>query len=166
MGFSFLGMVVPVSDNRQSQRLFAKRATRCRLNPAAMNLRSRFGVAADWPLTYRELEPHYEQAERILGVAGRAEGSFRPRRTPYPLPAHAVSYASRRVLATGASLGLRWEPNSLAITSQPYDGRPGCNYCANCRRGCPRGDKGSADVSFLRHASESGRCTVPMFLRK
>jgi len=41
-----------------------------------------------------------------------------------------------------------------------YDGRPGCNYCANCTRGCPRTDKGSVDVTFIRKALASGYCTV------
>lgn len=131
-----------------------------RLNPASMSMHSKFGVAADWPVSYDELEPWYEQAESIQGVAGRLEGGLRPRRGPYPLPAHRVSYASSVVIDRTDSLGLQWEPNSLAINSVPYDGRPACNYCANCNRGCPRGDKGSVDVTFLRHALGTGRCTL------
>ena len=46
------------------------------------------------------------------------------------------------------------------MLSQPYDGRPGCNYCNNCARGCPRLDKGSADVTFMRHAMATGKCTL------
>lgn len=131
-----------------------------RLNPASMSMHAKFGVAADWPMSYDELEPWYEQAESIQGVAGRLEGSLRPRRSPYPLPAHRLSYASSVVVNRTGSLGLQWEPNSLAITSAPYDGRPACNYCANCNRGCPRGDKGSVEVTFLRHALATGRCSL------
>ena len=40
------------------------------MNPASMQMRSRFGVAADWPVSYAELEPFYVEAERVLGVAG------------------------------------------------------------------------------------------------
>jgi len=131
-----------------------------RLNPEAMRMRTRFGVAADWPFDYGTLEPYYEIAERIVGVAGPGRRSLRPRRSDHPLPPHATGYASRRIVATGAALGMQWEANSQAILSSPYDGRPGCNYCANCLRGCPRTDKGSADVTFLRKARESGRCTL------
>jgi len=131
-----------------------------RLNPVSMRMRSRFGVAADWPLTYAELEPYYAEVERIVGVAGPAEGSGRPRSAPYPLPAHALSYATQR-LATGyGALGLSMVPNSLAALSQPYDGRPPCNYCGNCGRGCPRLDKGSVDITFIRRARESGRLEI------
>ncbi len=131
-----------------------------RLHPESMRMRTRFGVAADWPFDYDVLEPYYEIAEHIVGVAGPGTRSARRRRTEHPLPAHAISYASRRIVATGPALGMRWEPNSQAILSRPYDGRPGCNYCANCLRGCPRNDKGSADVTFVRKALESGRCTL------
>ncbi len=130
-----------------------------RLHPAAMKMYSRFGVAVDWPLDYSDLEPYYEAAERLIGVAGPAR-SLRPRRTAFQLPAHPPSYASRRLMAIGPALGLQWEANSLAILSRPYDGRPRCNYCANCHRGCPRADKGSADVTFMGHAMATGKCTL------
>ena len=41
-----------------------------RLHPAAMKMKSRFGVAGDWPLEYSELEPYYCEAEQLIGVAG------------------------------------------------------------------------------------------------
>jgi len=131
-----------------------------RLHPDSMRMRTRFGVAADWPFDYDALEPCYEIAERIVGVAGPGKRSLRRRRSEHPLPAHPISYASRRIAATGAALGMQWEANSQAILSQPYDGRPGCNHCANCLRGCPRNDKGSVDVTFVRKARASGRCTL------
>jgi choline dehydrogenase-like flavoprotein len=131
-----------------------------RLNPRAMRLRSEHGVGADWPLDYAELEPWYTQAERVAGIAGPAQTAQRPRREPCPLPAHDLSYASRKLANGAASLGWGWEPNTLAALSSPYDGRPSCNYCLQCTRGCPRGDKGSADVTFLRAAEATGRCTI------
>lgn len=139
-----------------------------RLNPAAMNLRSRFGVGADWPLTYQELEPYYEQAEAVLGVAGPDPDPGRPRRKPFPLPAHPLGYAGSKLRDGAARLGLNWGANALAILSQPYQGRPPCNRCGACRRGCPRTDKGSVDVTFIRQAQETGNCTLapnsPAFL--
>ncbi|MBI4488608.1 MAG: GMC family oxidoreductase [Deltaproteobacteria bacterium] len=131
-----------------------------RLHPAAMKMRSRFGVAADWPLDYAELEPFYCEAERIVGVAGPREDPIRTRSEPYPLPAHRFSYASTKIEAGCRKLGFHWLPNSVAALSTPYDGRPACNYCGNCNRGCPIRDKGSVDVTFIRKAVASGYCTV------
>jgi choline dehydrogenase-like flavoprotein len=131
-----------------------------RLHPAAMTLYSRHGVAADWPITYAELEPYYAEVERVVGVAGPSDTGPRVRSAPYPLAAHPLSYASRKLEAGCRKLGFRWVPAPVAALSAPYDGRPPCNYCGNCIRGCPIGDKGSVDVTFIRKAVASGRCRV------
>ncbi len=131
-----------------------------RMHPEAMRMASRFGVAADWPVDYATLEPYYTRIERLIGVAGSADDTSRPRSAPYPLPPHPRSYASQRLAAGAEALGLGFVPNPLAALSKPYDGRPGCNYCAGCLRGCPRRDKGSVDVTFVRRARESGRCEI------
>ncbi len=131
-----------------------------RLNPASMSMHSRFGVAADWPLDYAELEPYYEMAENVLGVAAAQGTGKRQRRRPAPLPPHPASFASRKVMEAAASLGVHWEANPLAVLSRSYDGRPPCNYCGGCTHGCPRTDKGSVDQTFLRRARATGRCAV------
>jgi choline dehydrogenase-like flavoprotein len=131
-----------------------------RLNRAAMQMKTRFGVAADWPFDYQALEPYYEIAERIIGVAGPGADRHRPRKTPFPLPPHKLSYASQKLAAGCAALGMSFVANARAALSAPYDGRPACNYCGGCNRGCPRTDKGSADVTFIPKAAATGRCEV------
>ena len=131
-----------------------------RMHPEAMKMKSRFGVAADWPVDYATLEPFYCEAERIIGVAGPEDPGARHRSEPFPLPAHPLSYGSQKLAAGAAKVGMNWGPNSRAALSRPYDGRPECNYCGNCNRGCPRTDKGSVDVTFLRKAVASGFCEV------
>ncbi|MBT8063848.1 MAG: GMC family oxidoreductase [Gammaproteobacteria bacterium] len=131
-----------------------------RLNPDSMKMHSRFGVAADWPLTYQDLEPFYEVAERIVGIAGPDLDPSRPRRSKHPLPAHPMSYATK-VLGKGFEReGLSWIPNGIAALSRAYDGRPRCNYCGQCGRGCPRRDRGSADLTFVAKAVATGNCEL------
>ncbi|MEL6679217.1 MAG: GMC family oxidoreductase [Pseudomonadota bacterium] len=131
-----------------------------RMNPAAMRMRSDHGVAADWPVSYGDLEAHYDRAERLVGTSGSAADRSRPRATPFPLPELPMSFATRRLRAGFEALGWTFHANPLAVLSQPYDARPSCNFCGNCNRGCPRGDKGTADITFLRHAEATGRCRV------
>ena len=131
-----------------------------RMHPASMKMKSRFGVAADWPVTYDELEPLYVEIERFLGVAGPADTGDRKRSAPYPLAAHPLSKASRRLARGAAALGIGWQANPRAALSAAYDGRPSCNYCGGCTHGCPRRDKGSADVTFIAKARASGRCEI------
>lgn len=131
-----------------------------RMHPEAMKMRSRFGVAADWPIDYADLEPYYVRAEELIGVAGPANQGARWRSRGFPLPPHPLSYAARTLGAGAAALGLGWQANSRAALSSSWNGRPPCNYCGACNNGCPRGDKGSADVTFIAAAEATGRCTV------
>jgi choline dehydrogenase-like flavoprotein len=131
-----------------------------RMHPEAMNMHSRFGVAADWPFDYSELEPFYVQAERGIGVAGPANDPTRPRSAPYPMPEHAPSCAAQQVFKAFQRLGLSMIANPTAANSKPYDQRPPCNYCGQCARGCPRLDKGSADLTYVAKAIATGNCTV------
>lgn len=131
-----------------------------RMHPAAMKLRSRHGAGHDWPIDYADLEPYYSLCESLVGVAGPETQGERWRSTHYPLPAHPLSPPARLLVSAGRQLGMSWQANSRAALSEVYDGRPACNYCANCSRGCPLGDKGSADVTFIRKALASGRLTL------
>jgi choline dehydrogenase-like flavoprotein len=131
-----------------------------RLHPAAMKMRTRFGVAADWPFDYGALEPYYVEAEELIGVAGPAAQGARWRSRGFPLPPHPLSYASQTLGKGAKALGLDWQANSRAALSLPWNRRAPCNYCGACNKGCPRGDKGSADVTFMAAAVATGRCTV------
>ncbi len=131
-----------------------------RLHPDGMRMRSRFGVAADWPIDYAELEPHYVHAEELIGVAGPLAQGARWRSKPFPLPQHPLSYGARTLGKGAAALGLGWEANSRAALSKPYRDRPDCNHCGACHMGCMRGDKSSADVTFVAAALATGRCTL------
>ena len=59
-----------------------------RLRPDAMQMNNRFGVAADWPVSYDELEPYYVKAEYMVGVAGPGPAPGRPMSQTHPLPPH------------------------------------------------------------------------------
>jgi choline dehydrogenase-like flavoprotein len=131
-----------------------------RMHPAAMKLRSQHGAGHDWPLDYADLEPYYALCETLVGVAGPETQGARWRSTRYPLPAHPLSPSARLLASAGQKLGMTWQANSRAALSAIYDGRPACNYCANCSRGCPLGDKGSVDVTFVRKALATGRLTL------
>ncbi len=126
-----------------------------RFHRDSLRMRSLLGVGADWPIAYEELAHYYDIAEGVIGVAGPGGVAQRPR--PEVLPAHPLSYASRRLAPAFAAVGATLVPNHLAILSRPFDRRPPCNYCNSCTQGCPLGDKGSAEQTFLPHALATGR---------
>jgi hypothetical protein len=128
--------------------------------------RTRFGdvpdsILVDWPITYGDLAPHYDAAERIVGVQGVADDPFASPRGDFPLPPGVPLYAAE-VIAEGAQrLGIPAPTAPLAITSKRYRGRPGCNECGRCwHYGCPIGAHGGMAPSLLGPAVATGRCKV------
>jgi choline dehydrogenase-like flavoprotein len=60
-----------------------------RLLPSDFELRTRFGVGLDWPLSYADLLPYYHEAERLMGVAAGTNPLFGDEKmgalAPHPL---------------------------------------------------------------------------------
>ncbi len=131
-----------------------------RFSPYSFKYKSLYGISGDWPLAYEDLEPYYEKAEKILGVAGSNENPFKAPRGPFPLPPHELSCASKRVKTGFDKLGLDLLPNSLNILSDSKNGRPACNYCNGCYLGCKIKAKGSMDVTFIKMAEATGNVEV------
>lgn len=131
----------------------------------AFRMRSRFGVADDWPLDYEELAPYYERIEALLGVAGDPRNPFKPARGAYPYPAHPLSAASRRVSLAARQLGWELLPNPVAILPSPRPGRQACHYCNGCEQGCDVSARGSADVAVIPQAERSSRLRLVTGIR-
>ena len=49
-----------------------------RMLPNDFRLKTEYGVAMDWPITYDELKPYYEMAEREIGVSADVEDQRYP----------------------------------------------------------------------------------------
>ena len=61
-----------------------------RMMPGDFQLKSRYGVGLDWPMTYDDLEEHYCTVEQVMLVSGPADSPM-PRSRPFPLPPHRFS---------------------------------------------------------------------------
>jgi len=114
----------------------------------------------NWPLSYADLEPYYAHCETIIGVACDEPTPDRWRSRPFPMKGHPISPGGTALMLAGKKLGSQWHLNPRAANSEAYDERPACNYCGQCSRGCPLGDKGSADVTFLHKAIATERLVI------
>ena len=139
-----------------------------------------------WPVTYEELEPHYERHERMLAA------------TPYPFepdpakrdPAREPfdrTYKTNALRLAAERLGLEWYLPKLAVAfsangapslAEPILDEPEnihgrvrstCRLCGECNIGCNYGSKNTLDFNYLsdaalRHgASIFTRCEVKTF---
>jgi len=61
-----------------------------RMMPGDFQLKSRYGVGLDWPMSYDDLEQHYCTVEQVMLVSGPPDSPM-PRSRPVPLPPHRFS---------------------------------------------------------------------------
>jgi gluconate 2-dehydrogenase alpha chain len=121
-------------------------------------------VVRDWPITYQELEPYYDNVEYLIGVSGKAganpfEG---PRSRDFPMPALRPLPFASKVGEAMKHLGYHPFPQPTAITSKTYDGRPACSYCGFCGDGfgCWNSSKGSTLVTAIPEAEKTGKLKI------
>jgi choline dehydrogenase-like flavoprotein len=103
-------------------------------------MKTLYGIADDWPITYDEIEPFYTKAERELGVAGATDNPFASRRTAdFPLPVFPFSLGDKLFQEACHSLGIVGHSIPWARNSIPYQDRPACMAFATCgtERICP-----------------------------
>jgi len=115
---------------------------------------------ADWPFTYEELAPYYDQAEREFGVAGKAGANpfGSPQTQEYPNPPHPDRRMGKIFTRGAEKLGLHPFPVPMAINPRPYGGRPACMYGGACQQyGCHIGAKATTFSVSLPRALATGR---------
>jgi len=112
------------------------------------------GVGADWPITYRDLQPHYEQVERELPVAGQDWPWGHPHR--YPFSPHPVSGAAAKLREGALRCGIEMRVGPVGIVNGTFGNRPHCIYRGYCLQGCKVNAKASPYVTHLPDALAHG----------
>jgi gluconate 2-dehydrogenase alpha chain len=149
-----------------------------RVSPEDLRFRSRieqrYGKAfipkdmtiQDYPVTFAELEPHFDHFEKVCGVsgiAGNLRGHIRAGGNPfegargdeYPTPPLPAIYFGQLFDKATAELGYKSFPlpaaNSSVAYTNPYGVRMGpCNMCGFCERfGCFLYSKASPQTTIL-----------------
>lgn len=123
------------------------------------------GIAIDWPVRYRDIEPWYTYVEKFAGISGSKEnlpqlpdGYFMP-----PMELNIVEkdvaarikehYKNQRHLIIGRTANI----------TQPLGNRVNCQYRNKCWLGCPYGAYFSTQSSTLPAAVATGKLTVRPF---
>jgi gluconate 2-dehydrogenase alpha chain len=160
-----------------------------RASPEDLHLRShmeeRYGkhfippgmTIQDYPVSFEELEPHFDHFEKVCavsGVAGNLRGTVQahgnpfegPRSDQFPTPALPPIYAAQLFDKASAQLGYRSFPvpsaNSSIAFTNPYGVRLGpCNLCGYCDRfGCFLYSKASPQTAILPILADRPNLTV------
>jgi gluconate 2-dehydrogenase alpha chain len=120
----------------------------------------------DWPVSYDDIEPHYDRFEKLCGVSGQA-GNLRgkmvaggnpfegPRGENYPNKPIKTAVAPAMFGTAAQNLGYHPFPTPTATSSAPYVNPEGitlgaCEYCGHCNRtACEVNAKASPNVNIV-----------------
>ena len=120
------------------------------------------GIAVDWPVRYKEIEPWYDYVEKFAGISGNRDGipvlpdgQFMP-----PMDMNCVEkdvakriknfYKGQRAMIIGRTANI----------TQPLEGRTNCQFRNKCWLGCPFGAYFSTQSSTLPAAMKTGNLTL------
>ncbi len=127
------------------------------------------GIAIDWPIRYKDIEPWYDYVETFVGVSGQAEGLKQVPDgkflKPFPLNCAEEEMRKRvkskypnRIITPGRVANLsEYDPEVHKGT------RGTCVARDRCWRGCPYGAAYCSLSSTLAVAEETGNLTIRPF---
>ena len=119
-----------------------------RYSPEDFRIRSLYGVGFDWPISWDDIEPYYQEAEDRIGAAGeQGPPDCDPRSQPYPMPPLPLSYNLARMREWTDRAGIPFWTQPWARNTEPYRGRNVCQRCDTCAV-CPTGAKYTPDFAF------------------
>ncbi len=130
-----------------------------RYGPDDFRRRSLDGLGDDWPITYDELKPYYDQLDRLVGLYGSEEGLPNEPDGVFQPPPRPRCY-ELLMKQSCDRLGITCVPSRISILTQPLNGRSACHYCGQCGRGCRTSSNFSSPTVLLPPALATGRLTL------
>ncbi|MBM3810032.1 MAG: GMC family oxidoreductase [Acidimicrobiia bacterium] len=118
------------------------------------------GYGDDWPISYEEMVPCYEQVERYVGISGEAlnlpqlpDSIFLP---PMEMTCaeQLLRKSSRDKFGRAVTIG------RTAILTRNHNLRAACHYCGPCERGCVTNSYFASPFTTIGDAAKTGRLTL------
>ncbi len=130
-----------------------------RFGPYDFRRKSMDGLGDDWPISYDDMKPYYDDVDRLVGIYGTNEGlPNEPDGIFQPPPAPRCD--ELWVKQAADKLGVTCVPGRLSILTKPLNGRPACHYCGQCNRGCRTHSNFSSPGVLLAPAMLTGNLTI------
>jgi choline dehydrogenase-like flavoprotein len=117
------------------------------------------GLGDDWPITYDDIKPWYDEVDRLIGLFGSPEGLPNHPDGVF-LPPPRPRCWELLVKRAADRLGITCIPSRLSILTQPLNGRSSCHYCGQCSRGCAVNANFSSTNVLVLPALATGRLTL------
>ena len=131
-----------------------------RMLPNDFRMKTQYGVAEDWPISYTDLAPHYDQAMEIMSLSGPDDMAIYPDKVQFPQGPHDFSDPDRLVKNHYPDLYFH-APSARA--SQATKHRSSCCNSGSCNL-CPVNAKFSV-LNELSHIYKDPRVTLKLNAR-
>jgi len=125
-----------------------------RFHPSDFEVKTRDGVAVDWPISYWDLKESFERIELELPVAGQDWPWGDPH--SYPHGPHPIAGAASVAWQGARNCGIEMRVGPVSITNGVFGNRPHCIYRGFCLQGCKVNAKASPLITHLPDAIEYG----------
>ena len=120
------------------------------------------GIAIDWPIRYKDIDPWYTYVEKFAGISGSKEG------LPQLPDGHFMPPMDLNIVEKDVAARIKQHYNNqramiigrTANITEPLPGRQNCQYRNKCWLGCPFGAYFSTQSSTLPAATATGNLTV------
>ena len=120
------------------------------------------GIAIDWPVRYKDIEPWYTYVEKFAGISGAKDG------LPQLPDGHFMPAMEMNCVEKDVSARIKehyQNKRSMIIgrtanITEPLPGRTNCQYRNKCALGCPFGGYFSTQSSTLPAAVATGNLTL------
>ena len=118
-----------------------------RFHPSDFRVKTLDNISDDWPLSYSQLNPYFNENEKMMGVAGLVGD------TAYPdykslLPPVPLGEMGQEMAKAFNKMKWHWWPSYAAINTDKRKNRANCINLGPCNIGCSQGAKGSVDATY------------------
>jgi choline dehydrogenase-like flavoprotein len=130
-----------------------------RFGPDDFRRKSIDGLGDDWPITYEDMKPYYDQVDQFVGIFGSKEGLHNDPDGVFLPPPKPRCY-ELLIKQAADKLGVTCIPSRLSILTRPLNGRAACHYCGQCNRGCRTHSNFSSPSVLIPPAMATKRLTI------
>ncbi|MEP6591962.1 MAG: GMC family oxidoreductase [Gemmatimonadota bacterium] len=130
-----------------------------RFGPDDFQHKSVDGLGDNWPITYDQVAPYYDEVDRLIGIFGSREG-MRNHPDGEFLPAPKPRCWEMPIKKAADKQGVTCIPSRLSILTRPVNGRAACHYCGQCNRGCRTNSNFSSTNVLIAPALRTGNLTM------
>jgi choline dehydrogenase-like flavoprotein len=130
-----------------------------RFGPDDFRRRSLDGLGDNWPISYNDLAPYYDQVDELIGIFGTNEnlpnhpgGRFQPPPRPRCYELYVKQACDK--------MGIWCIPARLSVITKPLNNRAPCHYCGQCNRGCMTNSNFSSPNVLLFPAQQTNRLRI------